>query len=129
MNTKRFFAASFLITSLAVTAPAASAAETPAGEAAFKAHCVSCHSLVPGLSTIAPDLTGVVGRKAGTVKGYKYSPALQNADFVWTPQKLDVWLQSPHKTAAETEMAFPGLKDQKQRTLIIEFLETYAPNK
>lgn len=94
-----------------------------AGEAVFKSRCANCHSLTRGLSSIAPDLTDVVGRKAGSLKDYQYSPALRDASFVWTPAKLNEWLASPHNAAPETEMAFPGLKSEKERAEVVEFLE------
>jgi cytochrome c len=100
-------------------------AEDKSGEEIFKARCTNCHSLTPGLSTIAPDLHGVVGRKAGSLKNYKYSAALQNADFVWTSDKLTEWLLSPHQVAAETEMSFAGLKSEKKRAAIVEFLKGF----
>ena len=98
-------------------------ADAKAGEAVFKSRCANCHSLTTGLSSIAPDLTGVVGRKAGSLKDYQYSPALRDASFVWTPAKLNEWLASPHNAAPETEMAFPGLKSEKERADVVEFLE------
>jgi cytochrome c len=100
-------------------------ADDKSGEDIFKNRCTNCHSLTPGLSTVAPDLRGVVGRKAGSLKDYKYSAALQNADFVWTPEKLNEWLQSPHQVAAETEMSFTGLKNEKKRAAVIEFLKGF----
>ncbi len=126
MNAKHLLVASLALGGFAA---AAVRADTVAGDAVFKSRCTNCHSLIPGLSTVAPDLTGVVGRKAGSLKGYQYSPALRNAGFVWTAEKLDQWLTSPHKAVAETEMAFPGLKSEKERGAVIEFLKHYAPKK
>jgi cytochrome c len=100
-------------------------ADVKSGEEIFRTKCANCHSLTPGLSTIAPDLRGVVGRKAGSLKGFTYSAALQNADFVWTPEKLEQWLQSPHQVAAETEMPFKGLKNEKKRAAVIEYLKSF----
>ncbi len=105
--------------------PATVRADSPPGEALFKSRCANCHSLTPGLSSIAPDLRGVIGRQAGSVKGYQYSPALRDAGFVWTPEKLTEWLASPHNAAPETEMAFPGLKSEKERAEVVEFLKQF----
>lgn len=93
------------------------------GEAAFKKQCVSCHSLVPGMSTIAPDLHGVMGRKVGAVADYKYSDAMKKADFTWTAAKMTEWLESPHGVMPETEMSYPGEKDAKVRAEIVEYVE------
>lgn len=122
MNTKCMIVGLALI-GVGVVGPSVGRADAVAGEAVFKSRCANCHSLTPGLSSIAPDLMGVVGRKAGSLKDYRYSPALHDADFVWTPEKLGGWLQSPHNAVPETEMSFPGLKDEKERAEVVEFLK------
>jgi cytochrome c2 len=95
-------------------------AEGPtAGETLFRAKCTICHSLTSGMSTFAPDLHGVVGRKVASLPNFKYTLAMQDLDFVWTPEKLDEWLASPHRVA-DTDMTFPGLKDAKDRADLIE---------
>lgn len=94
------------------------------GEMIFRTQCANCHSLTPGVSSIAPDLHGVVGRKAGSLKDFKYSGDLKGADFTWTPEKLDQWLKSPHQVANETDMAFKGLASEKDRARTIEFLKS-----
>jgi cytochrome c len=96
--------------------------QTP-GEAAYKKECVNCHSLIPGMSTIAPDLHGIMGRKVGSLPDYKYSDDLKKADFTWTPAKMDQWLKSPHGMIPGTEMSYPGQKDAKKRAEIVEFVE------
>jgi cytochrome c len=98
-------------------------AAEPTGEELYRTKCANCHSLTPGMSTVAPDLHGVIGRKAGTVAAYDYSPALKQAAFVWTPEKLTEWLGSPHNVVPETEMSFPGLPDAKERAAVVNFLQ------
>ncbi len=100
-------------------------ADAAAGEAVFRQRCANCHTLTAGASPIAPDLTGVVGRKAGSLKDYTYTGALRKADFVWTPEKLNEWLIAPHNAVPETEMAFPGLKSDKERADVVEFLKQH----
>ena len=104
-------------------------ADSAAGEKIFKSRCANCHSLTPGLSSIAPDLTDVVGRKAGTLKDYKYTAALRSADYVWTTEKLQEWLNSPHNVVPETEMTFPGLKSAAERTDVVDFLKQRTSKK
>lgn len=100
-------------------------AEATAGERIFRTQCANCHSLTRGVSSVAPDLHGVVGRKAGSLEDFKYSADLKAADFTWTPEKLDQWLRSPHQVAPETDMAFKGLPSGKERAQTIEFLKGY----
>ena len=125
MGTKPFFAVASA-SAVLLLSTSALAQEPTAGETAFKAKCASCHSLTGGMSTLAPDLHGVVGRRVASLPNFKYSPALKELDFVWTPEKLDEWLASPHRVAAETDMTFLGLKDAKERTAVIEYLKHFV---
>jgi cytochrome c len=101
-------------------------ADEPTGEDIYRTTCANCHSLTRGMSTVAPDLHGVIGRKAGSVPAYNYSPALKDAEFVWTREKLIEWIASPHNVVPETEMSFPGLPDAKKRAQVVDFLGQLA---
>jgi len=125
MDAKRLLVGALRLTAVAAVIQTAAWAETPPGERVFRAHCSNCHSLTGKLSTIAPDLTGIVGRKVAALKDYQYSAALRSADFTWTPEKLDQWLRSPHSVVVETEMAFAGLPSEKDRHDVIEFLKQH----
>lgn len=125
MGASRLLSGVTMLAVMACWTPAAAVAGTLPGEAVFRAHCANCHSLTGKLSTIAPDLTGIVGRKVAVLKDYQYSAALRSADFTWTPEKLDQWLHSPHSVVVETEMAFPGLPREKDRHDVIEFLKQH----
>ncbi len=123
MTARAMLMAGVLLIGMSVIGAAVRAESKPmSGEAAFKKQCVNCHSLIPGMSTIAPDLHGVMGRKAGTVPDYKYSDDLKKAGFTWTPEKMAEWLQSPHGVVAGTEMSYPGEKDAKVRAELVEFV-------
>jgi cytochrome c len=98
------------------------------GEVVFKENCGRCHSLRPGVSAKGPSLSGVIGRKAGSLPGYDYSESLRSADFVWTSAKLDEWLSSPHKAVHGTQMSFLGLSDARARADLIDYLKSLAPN-
>lgn len=124
MTARAMLMAGLLVIGMTVASAAvrAESKQTP-GEVAYKKECVQCHSLIPGMSTIAPDLHGVMGRKAGTLPGYKYSDDLKNADITWTPVKMDVWLKSPHGMVPGTEMSYPGEKNPNIRAEIVEFVQ------
>ena len=56
--------------------------EVSNGEKQFARKCSVCHTLTGnGRKRAGPTLYKVFGRKAGTLKGYKYSNALLNADI------------------------------------------------
>lgn len=129
MKAKYLLVVSAAVVGVGLLGPTPVRADSAAGEKIFKSRCANCHSLTPGLSSVAPDLTGVVGRKAGSLKDYQYTPALRNADYVWTAAKLQEWLSSPHNVVPETEMTFPGLKSEPERAEVIEFLIQRVPKK
>jgi cytochrome c len=86
--------------------------------------CQACHALQPGVSgTLGPPLAGVVGRKAASVGGYAYSPALQSAGLVWNPATLDKWLEHPNALVPGTKMIFSGVPNSADRLAIIAYLE------
>ena len=57
--------------------------------------CKICHSLEAGKNLVGPSLHGVIGRKAGSVPGYAYSPAMKNADVTWNDNTLSKYLTDP----------------------------------
>jgi cytochrome c len=115
-------ASAALLPALAV--PARAAGDLEAGKAVFNRTCMACHSTEPGVNKIGPSLHGVVGREAGTVPGYNYSPAMKNFHKKWTPEELDKYLANPHEEVSGTKMAFAGLKQDQDRQNLIAYLET-----
>jgi cytochrome c len=109
-------------TALAVPAHAQDAA---AGEQSFKKICSACHNpTVEGPRKLGPSLFKVIGRKAGTLDGYKYSNAKRDPDLVWTPEKLDPYLTNPREFMPGTTMAYTGLKNPTERANVIAYLQT-----
>ncbi|HWU02618.1 MAG TPA: c-type cytochrome [Novosphingobium sp.] len=109
------------MTGAAAAAPAAMA--QPARPQAF-AKCQACHVAAPGAkSTIGPNLFDVVGRKAGSLPGFTYSPAMKAAGFAWTPQRLDAFLKAPMRDLPGTRMPFAGLSDAGERAAIVAYLK------
>lgn len=86
--------------------------------------CRSCHTVVEGGPNMTgPNLHGVFGRPAGSVEGYRYSEALQNAGFVWDAERLDAWLANPRTYLPGNRMTFVGLDDPKKRIDLIAYLK------
>ncbi len=84
--------------------------------------CKACHSLVAGKKKIGPSLHGVFGQKAGTAKGFKFSPAMKKSGIVWSPETLSKYLASPRNFIPGNKMPFPGLKNQTQRDDLMAYL-------
>jgi cytochrome c len=91
------------------------------GQTLYTSRCGACHSI--DQSRTGPKHRGIVGRKAGIIADFAYSPALKRSKIVWTPQKLDKWLQGPSKLVPGTFMAFTVAKPE-DRAAIIAYLAT-----
>ena len=79
----------------------------PNPAALFRAQCATCHTLNPADGPRqGPTLAGVVGRKAGSVPGFKYSAGFATADFVWDPTRLDQYLANPQAVVEGAVMPY-----------------------
>ena len=88
--------------------------------------CRACHSLTPGNSEgkIGPSLNSVFGRTAGSDENYEnYSTALREMTHVWDRQTMNQWLTNPSAMVPGTTMVFSGISDEKQRELLVRYLE------
>jgi len=90
------------------------------GAALFASQCSACHA--PDTTRVGPPLRGVIGREAGSVSGYPYTPALAHAKLAWTPEQLDRWLAGPRKMLPGVAMPMQ-IDDPKARQAIIGYLE------
>lgn len=98
------------------------AADYAKGRRTFKL-CSSCHLLGEGTgSLVGPNLYGLFGRKVGEGEGFEYSTALQEADFVWTPEQVDAWLASPRSFLKGNRMSFSGVRRPADRTAVIAYI-------
>lgn len=85
--------------------------------------CKSCHSIQEGGPAIlGPNLHGLFGREVGTKEGYAYSEALQEADFTWSPDKLEQWLASPRDFLPGNKMSFAGIRRPDDRHAVIAYI-------
>ena len=82
--------------------------------------CQACHSIDE--NDLGPRHRGVVGRRAGSVADYSYSPALKNSGLTWDESMLDRWLTNPSALVPGTKMFFK-VDDPKARADIIAYLE------
>ena len=96
-------------------------ADLPGGDL-FLSQCGTCHVVSPTPEQRqGPNLYGVVGRKAGKLKGFKYSAALAKAKHTWTKEKLDAWLTDPAGLVPGTVMNYRQA-DATVRGRIIDYL-------
>lgn len=99
-----------------------SEASYEAGRRVF-AQCRSCHTIEAGApNRVGPNLHGVFGREIGTLEGFNYSQAVQDANFVWDAAQLDHWLANPQTFLPGNRMAFAGVRNETQRRDLIAYL-------
>ena len=92
------------------------------GKRTFR-QCQSCHTIEDGgPAVLGPNLYGLFGREAGSKEGFAYSNALQEADFVWTPDKLEQWLANPRSFLPGNRMSFAGVRRPEDRHAVIAYL-------
>lgn len=106
---------------LASPALAQAAGDAAAGEKVFN-QCKACHTIEAGKNRVGPSLHGVVGRQAGSVEGFTYSPAMKSSGLTWTPETLDKYLADPKGAIPGNKMAFAGLKKPEDRANVIAYL-------
>ena len=119
----RFLLASLALLSVAATLPlilapdAAAQTDAARGETLFKQRCAMCHSVKGKGGKLGPDLTAVVGRKAGS-GSFTYSPAMKASKVIWKPATLDAYLAAPMKMIPGTRMAIAVSKPDERAALI-----------
>ena len=92
------------------------------GEKRFE-ECATCHSTERGVNNVGPSLFGVLGRKAGEIADFRYSPAMRTSGITWTPQELDAFIADPQKRVPANRMPYAGLTDAAARADLIAYLE------
>lgn len=105
----------------------ASAQDVENGQNLYR-QCRACHQIGSGAKNlVGPQLTGIVGRKAGTVDGFNYSEANKTAGtkgLVWDEATLLKYLENPLGFMPGTKMAYAGLKDEADRKDIVAYLKS-----
>jgi len=107
----------------AMVSPGAWADGDPAkGKRVFN-KCKTCHELTTEKNKIGPNLVGILGRKSGSVAGFKYSSAMQNANVVWSETTIDEYIADPKKFVPGNKMVLAPIKSAEQRADLIAYLK------
>lgn len=102
---------------------AAAAGDPQTGRALYQARCNACHAT--DYHGVGPAHRGVWGRRAGSAKGYAYSPALAAATFTWNDETLDRWLADPERFVPGQRMGV-NVADAQERADLIAYLKTLS---
>lgn len=113
----------FALTTFVLAAMPAQAQDVAKGETLFKQRCAACHSVTAGDNKMGPHLAGIVGRKAGSVEGAKYSKALPASGLTWDETNLDAFIANAKKLVPGTTMAFV-MPNATQRADLIAYLKS-----
>jgi cytochrome c len=119
--------AAFSLLAAAGFAGTALAQDAEAGQRVFN-QCRACHTIAEGAkSGVGPNLRGVVGRKAGTIEGFRYSASLREkaeAGLTWDEATLREYIINPKAVIPAGAMSYPGLKNEEQLNNLIAYLKT-----
>ena len=120
-----------LLVALVLSPPSPVAADPGRGQRVFL-RCYACHSVASDDERLAgPSLRCLLGRRAGTLPGFEYSPAMVDAGaargLVWTREALDAFLVNPQALVPGTAMWIPSLTAAGDRQDLIDYLETAGP--
>lgn len=117
--------ASLLLLALAAAPPAAGQ-DAAAGQRVFN-QCRACHTINQGgRNMVGPNLHGVVGRRAGSVEGFRYSRPMHEKHeqhFTWTEENLRAYVRNPKEVVPGGSMSFPGLRNEQQLNDLIAYLK------
>ena len=108
-----------------IAAPA-SAQDAAAGQRVFN-QCRACHTIdAGGRNGVGPNLHGIVGRRAGSIEGFRYSAnmrELAGSGLTWTEDKLREYITNPKAVVPSGSMSFPGIRNEQQLNDLLAFLK------
>ncbi len=113
-------------TALIVAPSVALAGGDPAAGKKVFNKCKACHFVDKEKNKVGPHLKGVVGRKAASVEGFKYSKAMKakgEEGLVWTEETIAEYLKAPKKYIPKNKMAFAGLKKDEDIANVIAYIK------
>jgi cytochrome c len=111
--------------SLLATHAWAAQEESDDGQVAYNNACRTCHSFKPDDNRLGPTLHGIVGRKAGSIEGFAFSPSMKASGITWDEATLDKFISDPNQVVSGNKMQpFGGIADAGERKKIVDYLKT-----
>ncbi|PHS79202.1 MAG: hypothetical protein COB59_02935 [Rhodospirillaceae bacterium] len=98
---------------------------TSAGRSLFTRRCLGCHTSAKGHpNRTGPNLWSIIDKPKGQSPKFRYSMQLKLLGGVWSEAELNRFIAGPRSMIPDTKMTFKGIKVEKQRLAIIEYLKT-----
>jgi cytochrome c len=121
----RFILGSLLLVgaqfAIAQTTASTTAGSAIKGKEIYDARCSACHSVDD--NRVGPMHMGVLGRKAGGVKSYSYSEALNKSKVIWSRETLTAWLTNPETLIPGQRMGY-SMDNANDRDDVVAYLAT-----
>jgi len=108
----------------APSSPAQQPVNDEAAQQAFNNSCRTCHSVKEGDNRLGPNLSKIVGRKAGSLPNYNYSPSMKDADFVWDQDKLTRFMVKPDEVVSGNKMQPYGGVSADEAAKVVAYLQS-----
>jgi cytochrome c len=113
----------YALVAAAFAATPAVAQDVENGQKVFR-QCQACHVVDQEQNRVGPHLVGIIGREAGSVEGFNYSPAMAESGIVWTKETIAEYLADPRGYVGGNRMAFAGLRNPDDIADVIAYLES-----
>ncbi|MEO3475261.1 cytochrome c family protein [Roseomonas sp. CAU 1739] len=99
--------------------------DAAAGQRVFN-QCRACHTADQGgRNGVGPNLFGIVGRPAGNIDGFRYSPNMREfatGGTTWTEDRLRAYVTNPKAVLPRGSMSFPGIRNETQVNDLMAYL-------
>lgn len=112
-----------VLASLLVLSKVAFAQDISAGKILYQ-ECAACHSINPGENQVGPSLSGIDGRRAGTLEGFRYSNAMKKSGITWNVESLNQFIADPQALVSGGRMPYSGMPSEVDRKNLIAYLKT-----
>ncbi|MES2492740.1 MAG: c-type cytochrome [Pseudomonadota bacterium] len=110
---------------VAAAPSAALAGDAKAGQSVYKAKCAMCHGdTAKSPAGLGPRLFGVMGRKAGSLPAYNYSPAMKASGLTWNPETMKRYLAAPQSVVRGNKMPMAPMASAPDRDNVTAYLAT-----
>ncbi|MBR0651963.1 cytochrome c family protein [Roseomonas terrae] len=99
--------------------------DAAAGQRVYN-QCRACHTVDQGgRNGVGPNLFGIVGRRAGSVEGFRYSANLRELgaeDLTWTEDRLRAYVANPKAVVPRGSMSYAGLRNETMINDLMAYL-------